>query len=165
MTSCWNSNSDTATFRNSDIPSFEIQTGDLDNPPYRALQIPMYITHRNLAVCKIMEVMHTTCTKKDLVTTHLKQNMTQTITQVHVCERKACIVCKEHFVLLDCLMNLVVKVLLKYNIHFSISFRWYTFPNFCMQISHPLAYCISSKPAWPLITPPQYQGFAKLIHY
>ena len=35
--SCWNSDSDTGTFRNSDISSFEIQTGDMDNPPYRAL--------------------------------------------------------------------------------------------------------------------------------
>ena len=30
---------DTGTFRNSDIPSFEIQTGDLDKPPYRALPL------------------------------------------------------------------------------------------------------------------------------
>ena len=34
---CQNSDNDTGTFRNTDIPSFEIQTKDLDNPPYRAL--------------------------------------------------------------------------------------------------------------------------------
>ena len=35
---CRNSDNDTGTSRNSDIPSFEIQTEDMDNPPYRALQ-------------------------------------------------------------------------------------------------------------------------------
>ena len=54
---------------------------------------------------------------------------------------------KNFFNLLNRLMNPVVKVLLKCVICFSISFRWYTFPSFHMQISHPLAYsvCISSK--------------------
>ena len=33
LMSCRNSDSDTGTFRNSDIPSFEIQTEDMDNPP------------------------------------------------------------------------------------------------------------------------------------
>ena len=44
-------------------------------------------------------------------------------------------------------MNLMVKVLLKSGIRFSISFRWYAFQNFCTQISRPLAYGvrISSK--------------------
>ena len=37
MMPCWNSDNDTGTFQNSDIPSFEIQTKDMDNPPYRAL--------------------------------------------------------------------------------------------------------------------------------
>ena len=47
----------------------------------------------------------------------------------------------------NCLMNLVVKVLLKCVIHFFISFPWYAFPNFRTQISRPLAYSahISSK--------------------
>ena len=36
LISCRNYN-DTGTFRNSDILSFEIQTEDMDNPPYRAL--------------------------------------------------------------------------------------------------------------------------------
>ena len=34
--SCQNSD-DTGTFRNSNIPSFEIQTEDMDNPSYGAL--------------------------------------------------------------------------------------------------------------------------------
>ena len=38
--SCRNSDNDTGTFQNSDIPSFEIQTEDMDNPPYRALLPP-----------------------------------------------------------------------------------------------------------------------------
>ena len=33
------SDNDAGTFRNSDIPSFEMQTEDMDNPPYRALFI------------------------------------------------------------------------------------------------------------------------------
>ena len=37
LMSCQNSDNDTGTFRNSDIPSFEIQMEDIDNPPYRAL--------------------------------------------------------------------------------------------------------------------------------
>ena len=40
----------------------------------------------------------------------------------------------------ECLMNLLVKVQWKSGIRFSISFRWYAFPNFCTQISRPLAY-------------------------
>ena len=35
--SCQNSDNDTGTFWNSNIQSFEIQTEDTDNPPYRAL--------------------------------------------------------------------------------------------------------------------------------
>ena len=93
------------------------------------------------------------CKKRDSVSTRLNQNMPQAITEhTWVCERKACIVCEEHFISLNCLMNLVVKVLLKCGIRLSISFHWYTFPKFCMQISRPLAYCvrISWKLEWPL---------------
>ena len=32
LMSCRNCDNDTGTFRNSDIPSFEIQTEDIDNP-------------------------------------------------------------------------------------------------------------------------------------
>ena len=45
--SCRNSDNDTGTFGNSDIPSFEIQTEDMDNPPYRALFV--FIWHKALA--------------------------------------------------------------------------------------------------------------------
>ena len=65
----------------------------LDEGPAVALtQISAYITHKNLAVRKIMEAMRTAYAKKkrDLVSTRLKQNMTQTITEhTRVCERKA----------------------------------------------------------------------------
>ena len=74
--------------------------------------------------------------------------MTKAITEhTRVCEMKARIVCKEHFISLNRSMNLVLKVLLKCAIGFSICFRWYAFPNFCTQISRPLAYGvrISSK--------------------
>ena len=87
--------------------------------------------------------------KRDSVSTRLKQNMTQTITKhTRVCKRKARIVCGEHFISLNRLMNVVVKVLLKCGIRSSTSFRWYTFPNFRTQISHPLPYGVrtSSKP-------------------
>ena len=70
--------------------------------------ISEYIMQKNLAVHKIMEVMHTTYREE---------------------------------------AELSGKVLLKCIICFSISFRWYTFPNFCTQICYPLvcSVCISSK--------------------
>ena len=37
-------------------------------------------------------------------------------------------------------MNTVVKVLLRCVIRFLVPFRWYAFPDFCLQISHPLVY-------------------------
>ena len=37
LMSCQNSNNGMGTFRNSNIPSFEIQMEDMDNSPYRAL--------------------------------------------------------------------------------------------------------------------------------
>ena len=37
--SCRNCDNDTGTFQHSDIPSFEIQTEDMDNRPYRALLV------------------------------------------------------------------------------------------------------------------------------
>ena len=49
-------------------------------------------------------------------------------------------VCKQHFISLNHLMNPVVQVLLKCAIHFSISFHWYAFLNFCTQISRQLVY-------------------------
>ena len=72
----------------------------------------------------------------------------QTITEhTQECGRKACIICKEHFISLNHLVSSVVKVVLKCGIRFSISLCWCSFPKFCTQISCPLAYgvCISSK--------------------
>ena len=61
--------------------------------------------------------------------------MTQTITEhTRAFERKACIVCEEHCISLNlkrCFWNASFV---------SLSFRWYAFPNFCLQISRPLAY-------------------------
>ena len=58
-----------------------------------------YITHKNLTVRKIMEAMRTTYAKKqDSVSTRLKQNKTQTITEhTRVCEREAHIVCERFY--------------------------------------------------------------------
>ena len=74
--------------------------------------ISAYIKHTNLAVRrKIMEAMRAAYAKNGIRSQHVsKQNMTQTITEhARVCERKACIVCKERFVSLsNRLVNLVV---------------------------------------------------------
>ena len=80
------------------------------------------------------------------VSTCLKLGTRQTITEAReYCEGKGLIVSEERFVSLNRLM--VVKVLLKCVISFSISLRCYAFPSFCTQISRPLAYSvrISSK--------------------
>ena len=54
----------------------------LRNSAVALTQIPAYITHKNLAVRKIMEAMSTAYAKKrDSVSTRLKQNVTQTITE------------------------------------------------------------------------------------
>ena len=56
-------------------------------------------------------------------------------------------------------MNPAVNVLLKCVIRFSISCRWYAFPNFCTQISRPLAYGVrvsskaSATAAWWTVPP------------
>ena len=65
----------------------------------------------------------------------LKQNMTQMITEHRrVCEGKRTSFAKNIFISLNCLMNLVVNVLLKCVICFSISSRWYALLSFCTQI-------------------------------
>ena len=63
------------------------------------------------------------------------------------CERKVCVICEEHVISLNCLMNPIVKVLLKSVIHFSTSLCWYAFSNVYVQISRLLVYRvrISSK--------------------
>ena len=80
------------------------------------MQISAYIMQKDLAVRKIMEAMHTVyAEKRDSVSTH------------EYFERKARIVC-EHFISLNCLINLVLKVLLKCAIRLSTSSRWCAFP-------------------------------------
>ena len=62
-------------------------------------QISAYGTHKNLAVHKIMEAMRTAYAKKrDSVSTHLKQNMTQMSTEhTRVCEKQTPhTICEEH---------------------------------------------------------------------
>ena len=44
LMSCQNSDNDTGTFWNSYVPSFEIQTEDINNPPYRALIVSVSLT-------------------------------------------------------------------------------------------------------------------------
>ena len=102
---------------------------------------------KNLAVHTIMEAMRTAYAKSGTRPLNCLKLHKRSWKAHKYCEWKACIICKQHVSLLNRLMNLVVKVLLKFIICFSISFRWYTFPNFCTQISCPLAYgvCISSK--------------------
>ena len=106
--------------------------------------------HKNIAVHKLMDQSnaYSTCGKKpDSISTCLKRNIMQMIMEhTRVCERKACFICEEPL-LLNCLMDFVVKVLLKCVICISISLRFQIFPNFCTQISRPLTccVCISSK--------------------
>ena len=95
-------------------------------------QISAHTTHKNPDVRKIMEAMRTQKTALGLNTSHTKHDATIT-EHTRVCERKVRIACEEHFISLNRLMNLLVKVLLKCNIRFSTSFRWYAFPNFCKK--------------------------------
>ena len=114
-------------------------------------QISAYVTHKNLAVRKIMEAMRTAYAKNGTRSQHFSNKTIDAndhgTYSTRVCERKSRIVGEEHFIWLNRLMNLVVKVLLTSGIRFSISFRWYAYLNFCTQISRPLAYGvrISSK--------------------
>ena len=95
---------------------------------------------KNLGVRLIMETMCTVYAKNGTRSQHVSNYSTGKRSQKarEYCERKACIVCKEHFISLNLLMNPVVKVLLKCVICFSISFHQYAFWNFCTQISRPL---------------------------
>ena len=92
-----------------------------------------YITHKNL-VRKIIEAMRIAHAKSGIQSKHRPQT-----THEAKRSRKAG-VCDEHFISLNRLMDSVVKVLLECVNRFSISFRWYAFPNFCTQIFRPLAY-------------------------
>ena len=112
-------------------------------------QISAYLTHKNLAICKIMDAMCTAYAKCRTQSEHISNWV-----EANDHGRHASIVKGKHALFVNsilfswnCLMNLVVKVLLKCVIHFFISFPWYAFPNFCTQISRPLAYSahISSK--------------------
>ena len=94
------------------------------------------------AVHKIMDVMRAAYAKSWIQSQHVS-NYTRgkrSRKALEYCERKACIICKQHFsILLNRFM--VAKMFLKCTIHS------YAFPNFCRQISRPLVYgvCISSK--------------------
>ena len=84
-------------------------------------QISAYITHKNRAVHKIMEAMHTAYAKVGAQSQHVS-NCTWGKRSGNVREyreRKARIVC-EHFLSQNRLMNPVVKVLLKCVIRFSV---------------------------------------------
>ena len=85
------------------IPYHTIPYHTIPYPAVALTQISAYSTHKNLAVRKIIEAMRTAYAKKrDSVSRHPKQNMTQTITEhTRVCEKKARIVCEEHFISLN----------------------------------------------------------------
>ena len=94
--------------------------------------ISAYITYTNLAVRRIIEAMHTAYAKSGTRFQHVS-NYTwgkRSRKAREYCERKARIIC-EHFMSLNRLMNPMEKVISKGVIRFSISFRWYAFPNFC----------------------------------
>ena len=107
-----------------------------------------FTTHKNLAVRKIMEVMRTAYAKSGIQSQHIS-NYTwgKRSRKAHeYCERNARIVCEQHLsILLRIVYWFMEKVLLK--LEPFVLFYWYTFPNFCTQISRPLAYSvrISSK--------------------
>ena len=96
-------------------------------------QISAYITLKNLAVRKIVEAMRTAYTKGGTRSQHVSNY----IWHVSILKGKRASFAKN--ISLPS-MNLVIKVLLKYVISLSISFRWYAVPNFCTQICRPVAY-------------------------
>ena len=104
--------------------------------------------HKNLAVRKIMEAMHTAYTKNGSRSQHIS-NRTWHTWSWNICKNVEVkrVSFAKNILLLNRLMDSMVKVLLKCGIRFSISFCWYAFPKFCMHISHPLAYsvCTSSR--------------------
>ena len=74
--------------------------------------------------------------KWDSVSTCPKLHMRQTIVEaMRVLWKESAHHCRTRFISLNCLINLVVKVLLKCLIRFPISFHGYSFPDFCTQIS------------------------------
>ena len=90
------------------------------------------------------------------VSTHLRQNMTHTITKrTRVCERKARIVRGEQFISPNRLTNAVVRVLSKRVLCFSISFLWYALPSLYANFSST---CVRVPYASPqkLARPPQF---------
>ena len=104
-------------------------------------QISVYITHKNLAVRKIMEAMRRAYTKRGTI----DLNTSQTTHEANDHEKHSSIVKGKRAsfannVWFHWMMNPVVKVLFNCVICFSISFCWYAFPNFRTQISRPLAY-------------------------
>ena len=112
-------------------------------------QISAYITHKNLAIRKIMEAIRNAYAKSGIRSQHVS-NYTwgkRPRKALECCGREARIVCEQHFISLNRLMNPVEKVLLKGAIRFAISFRWYAFPNFRTSFVHLRTVCksISSK--------------------
>ena len=98
-----------------------------------------YITHKNLAVRRSMKAMRsaysTPKTGLGLKTSQTNHDANDHGTYASCVKGKRASFTKNILVVLKC------------GIRFSISFRWYAFPNFRTQISRPLAYSvrISSK--------------------
>ena len=113
-------------------------------------QISAYIAHKNLAVRKIMEAMRMVYAKKmglSLNTPQTKHDANDHGTYVSVAKESAHRL-RSHSILLNRLMNLVVKELLKCGIRLSISFRWYAFPNFCRANSPTWKQCTHLLKSW-----------------
>ena len=108
------------------------------------MQIYAYSMHTNLAVC-------CSCHGRDGYS--VRQNMGLNTSQTKHDANDQGIYCSEYVkgnhasFAKNILFRWIWKMLLKCGIHFSISFRWYAFPNFCAPISRPLVYRvrISSK--------------------
>ena len=96
------------------------------------------ITHKNPAVRKIMEAMRTASAKNRTRSQHVSNKTWRRRSQnIRECERKVCIVCEERFI-----RWIFDELSAKGAFRFSISFRWFAFPNFCTQISRSVAYTV-----------------------
>ena len=109
--------------------------------PYSAvvlMQISAYGTHKNLAVRKIREAMHTAYAKRrsQSQTTQGKRSRNA----CEYCKRKVLIICEQHSsISLTCVI--VAKVLLKRTIHFAPSLSKFLYANFsstCVGCTHLL---------------------------
>ena len=99
LQSSWSSYPNTITI----TPTITTTTTIINRSAIALTQLSEYIIHKNLAVHKIMEAMHTAHTKSGTVSIHLKLHMKQTITEQQAFGKDIT------FHWLNRLMNLMVK--------------------------------------------------------